>query len=811
MAIDRNETNIRISATDATKDAFRSVTGGLKQLDGAVLAARASFAGLGAAAVAATFATFAKSSINAVAALDDMAEKTGLSVELLSKLEAVAVVGGHSLEALSGSASKFSKAIGEAKGGNAELLKAFEAIGVSADDLRSKNLDELFVDVARKIATAEDHTLALAVSTKLLGKSAAEQMPFLKDLAEQGLGNARVTTAQAAAAEKMQKEFGKLNLVVKDFGVGLANAVVPWLTRMLEEMNQGIIVAGGFASALRLFGTLQVASDASAQSIGQSIDVLLKDVGRLTNTIDDLSKTNIFGINTSAIANVNSQIDDALKRIEFLKLRQSAAVKRDFVGPTQDGAGFKINAEKLNDNAKKSQEALSKLFEQRAKQTAAAESALAEERIKILDGFHARGLIEEESFWNTRLSIQRDALRASIAEINLEIANRQKAIKDQFTGADAGKDVKKFSAERINAEKELEDALERRAVAERKIGSLGVENQLARTKAAEDFADTIKEIDAKQLEIEERSLAALAIRQEKQNRVLRADLETNDDLSGLAKLNRLEASENAQLAFNEAQKKGADITARLAIEEERIQNAQRVGAIGDLEALRQTGEARLATVEQLKAISAELDAIASKTGFENLKLQADQFKSSMQTLATQADLLNKKFETIGIDAFATALTDLASGTKSVKSAFTDMANSIVSEITRIIAQDFAKRLLGAGGPGGGIGGLLGLFGGAGGAGASLSSAEIASLAGAGFATGGSFEVGGSGGTDSSRVAFRATPGERVTVETPGQQRRQPTLSIVNHFSVQGTTDQSSQQQIADRVARSVMAASRRNS
>ena len=38
----------------------------------------------------------------------------------------------------------------------------------------------------------------------------------------------------------------------------------------------------------------------------------------------------------------------------------------------------------------------------------------------------------------------------------------------------------------------------------------------------------------------------------------------------------------------------------------------------------------------------------------------------------------------------------------------------------------------------------------------------------GFATGGSFTVGGNGGTDSSFVAFRATPGERVTVAPPGQ-------------------------------------------
>lgn len=39
----------------------------------------------------------------------------------------------------------------------------------------------------------------------------------------------------------------------------------------------------------------------------------------------------------------------------------------------------------------------------------------------------------------------------------------------------------------------------------------------------------------------------------------------------------------------------------------------------------------------------------------------------------------------------------------------------------------------------------------------------------GFATGGSFTVGGSGGTDSQLVAFRATPGERVDVRTPSQQ------------------------------------------
>lgn len=40
----------------------------------------------------------------------------------------------------------------------------------------------------------------------------------------------------------------------------------------------------------------------------------------------------------------------------------------------------------------------------------------------------------------------------------------------------------------------------------------------------------------------------------------------------------------------------------------------------------------------------------------------------------------------------------------------------------------------------------------------------------GFAFGGDFEVGGVGGTDSQLVAFRATPGEKVNVSTPSQDR-----------------------------------------
>lgn len=56
-----------------------------------------------------------------------------------------------------------------------------------------------------------------------------------------------------------------------------------------------------------------------------------------------------------------------------------------------------------------------------------------------------------------------------------------------------------------------------------------------------------------------------------------------------------------------------------------------------------------------------------------------------------------------------------------------------------------------------------------------------------FATGGSFDVGGSGGTDSQNVAFKASPGEHVAISPPGQKGSSGDVSIVvnnNHPAAQ---------------------------
>lgn len=65
----------------------------------------------------------------------------------------------------------------------------------------------------------------------------------------------------------------------------------------------------------------------------------------------------------------------------------------------------------------------------------------------------------------------------------------------------------------------------------------------------------------------------------------------------------------------------------------------------------------------------------------------------------------------------------------------------------------------------------------------------------GFAYGGSFQVGGNGGTDTTPVSFWATRGERVTVETPAQQRNAGApvnITIVNNSRAQIETRRTGQ-------------------
>lgn len=201
-----------LEAEDRTKGALASAQRNFEALDQKVLGLGGSLGLLGGALTLGGFAAFITSGVGAVAALDDLAERTTLSVETLDSLSQVARIGGHDMEAIATTASKFAKSVAEANGGNKELIQSFKQLGFTQQELRSGGFDTLYVKFAQNVATATDRQNALAVGADIAGKALATQIPFFRDLAEEGLNQSRVSAEQAAQAEALQKTINRLGV-----------------------------------------------------------------------------------------------------------------------------------------------------------------------------------------------------------------------------------------------------------------------------------------------------------------------------------------------------------------------------------------------------------------------------------------------------------------------------------------------------------------------------------------------------------------------------------------------------------------------
>jgi hypothetical protein len=123
-----------------------------------------------------------------------------------------------------------------------------------------------------------------------------------------------------------------------------------------------------------------------------------------------------------------------------------------------------------------------------------------------------------------------------------------------------------------------------------------------------------------------------------------------------------------------------------------------------------------------------------------LKVQQEQAKAAKALTEQQ-----RAFRGL-VQEFSNGLVDAAFD---ADQSFSDFFGNFLENLAKAIAQALLLRaiLAATGQPTGGIGDIGALFG---------------------FAQGGQFAVGGSGGTDSQLVAFRATPNEIVTVQTPEQ-------------------------------------------
>jgi hypothetical protein len=213
----------------------------------------------------------------------------------------------------------------------------------------------------------------------------------------------------------------------------------------------------------------------------------------------------------------------------------------------------------------------------------------------------------------------------------------------------------------------------------------------------------------------------------------------------VAQLDRLRSYTVAQANINALNEEADRISQQRANSETLVSIAQRNGAITELGSLQARSEARAREVEELQRIYEVRLKIAQESGNPKLLQDAENLRVRIEELRASTDLLGQAFDNIFVGSAADALAAFVTGTKSAKDAFNDFVGSVVSQISRLAAQDIAGSLfkgLGGGGGGGG-GGLLNLFssffGGGGFTGQTVGG--MFTLPGEGYAKGGAFTNG----------------------------------------------------------------------
>jgi len=245
------------------------------------------FAGLaGALSVGAIKQAF-DSYVQGAAAMDDLAEITGSTVEKVSALANVAKVSGTDMGLLEGGLVKLAKAVTLVGDESSDAGAAFKALNLDPKELGAVDTADQLKIVAERLAEYEDGAAKTALATTLLGKSGAQLLPYLKDLASTGDLVAKVTTEQAAQAEEYEKNLKRLgaaqSAVVKIISAELVPAANV-LVKTFVDVLSGTDGVRGAARGLADDGSIQSWATSAVRAAGFVVDAF-DGVARVVNIV----------------------------------------------------------------------------------------------------------------------------------------------------------------------------------------------------------------------------------------------------------------------------------------------------------------------------------------------------------------------------------------------------------------------------------------------------------------------------------------------------------------------------------------------
>lgn len=645
-----------------------------------------------------------KEIINQAAALNDLADVAGSSVEEVSRLANQAAIAGTDFNTLQGYVSKLATEMAKGDDATRDASRALAQLGIT-----TKDPVQAFQQVAVALSGYEDGIGKVAIATALFGKQGASVLPVLKDIAELQDVGATTTKKQADEAENLQKAWARLTVEATAFKNVILGDVVPGLNAMIAEFRTSIEVAGGLFTAFRLFSGLDLSNPQ-------------QQIERLTGVLKELEAQRTDGGFLSSINNaqVDRQIADTKKQIEFLRAMQRQRAEA-LIDPSNNDARDML-----------------------AQRRPAIAFSLTDDK-KAKAGGGAAKTSEAERYL--------ESLRKQL-EGTLDLTEAEKVLREVQAGR-----LKDASQGQVNA-------------------ALAIAQEIdANREAAEWVKENAKAHDE----------AAKAVQRDIDARARANDALMNESLQ-IRDANEQLRDEIAIIVGGEA--------AREALEQQYVANAiaikEEALAMAQLDPLRQDEAANLRV---------QIDLLRERADLLGGRGIAKQMAEEARAVQDVKNMFS--------DTFADAFADVVTGAKSAKDAFTDFANSILRNISRIAAQNIANAIFGGNNSAGpDIFGVLAKIGGSifGGGGYS-----------GGFSGGGFGEHFALGGVSSGGLAMVGENGPELVnlprgarvYSNPETRQMLGGQNVTLNFSVQGPVNRATEYQIAQAAQRGLARAGRR--
>lgn len=406
----------------------------------------------------------ANKAIDALANLDDMAQKTGASVENLSRLSQLASATGADFGAIDGALVKLSKGLVSVDDEGSKVRKALTALGISTKDLKDQDPSATFIEIAKRLQAYEDGTGKAALMTDLLGKSGAELLPYMNDINDHLGRFTGVSAEAAAAAANYQDQLGFMKAKHEAMVTQIVSAALPAMTDFVEALADitsgsedvtGVNVAewsDNLAIGLAVVVDVALLIPRILSTISKSFKAVYADItvagsaaknfnpyGMIANAYNGKSSTAEFQKDLAArdavVINANKALDDLWNRPANL-MEQGVRKRIDARGKTDDAAADPADAPKpktkLKYASEKDDEASAATAKKRLDmRLAALESGLSKEQgalefgNKYIAELRSQDLIDLDAYNDHRQKALDSGLAIALKAYDAEIAALQ--------------------------------------------------------------------------------------------------------------------------------------------------------------------------------------------------------------------------------------------------------------------------------------------------------------------------------------------------------------------------------------------------